>query len=94
MENLLRTADFFSAEFFLGSFGFSMRVGDDGKYIAITVYDSKTVESATDGGKKNLRKLLPVDGLTPTYQRYFWAMPVDKAKEKYKEIMVDLYKSN
>ena len=47
----------FSAEFFLGSFGFSMRVTNDGKSMAITVYDSKTIQSATGGGKKIFLKL-------------------------------------
>ena len=84
----------FSAEFFLGSFGFSMRVSNDGKYMAITVYDSKTVQSATDGGKKILRNLSPFDENTaPTYQRYFWVMPITEVVNAYKESMISAYKS-
>lgn len=85
---------FFSAEFFLGSYGFSMRITDDGKYTAITVYDAKTISSLTDGNKTLLRELSPINPDTrPTYQRYFWVIPVEKLKERYKETVDDLYKN-
>ena len=58
----------FSAENFLGSFGFSMRVTNNNQ-IAIAVYDSKTAESLSDH-RRSVQKLLP--DFTPTYQRYIW----------------------
>jgi len=83
-----------SAEFFLGSYGFSMRITNDGKYMAITVYDSKTIQSATDAGKSMLKQLSPIDERTaPTYQRYFWVIPVEKVIDKYKESIISTYKS-
>ena len=66
---------FFSAENFLGSYGFSMRVTGDGKRIAICVYDSKTIGSLADH-RAWLEKRLP--DLAPTYQRYLWHLPVKK----------------
>ncbi len=62
--------------------------------MAITVYDAKTASSATDGGNSTLEKLLPIDKNTaPTYQRYFWAIPIDKVIDKYKESIISSYKS-
>ncbi len=58
---------FFSAENFLGSYGFSMRVTGDGKQIAIAVYDSKSIRSLSDH-RGWLEKRLP--DIAPTYQRY------------------------
>lgn len=84
---------FFSAQFFLGSFDFSMRVTNDGKYIALTVYDSKTVQSLTDGGKKALKNLFPLESTLPTYQRYLWPIPIEKVKQKYAEAAESIYKS-
>lgn len=59
---------FTSAENWLGSYGFSMRVTGDGR-IAVAVYDSKSIESATDH-KPILQKAVPQ--LSTTYQRYIW----------------------
>jgi hypothetical protein len=86
---LLKDSRFFSAEFFLGSYDFSMRVSNDGKDVVLTVYDWKTVKSATDGGR--LKAVLPKVDLAPTYQRYFWVIPVKKMKEEYAEAMRYLY---
>jgi RHS repeat-associated protein len=66
---------FFSADNFLGSYGFSMRVSGDGKSIAIAVYDSKTIQSLSDH-RKWVQKMTP--DLVPTYQRYFWYIPLPK----------------
>ena len=66
---------FFSAENFLGSYGFSMRVTGDGKKIAICVYDSKTISSLADH-RAWLEKRLP--DLAPIYQRYLWYVPIKK----------------
>ena len=69
---------FFSAEDFLGSYGFSMRVTGDGKRIAICVYDSKTIGSLADH-RAWLEKRLP--DLAPTYQRYLWYVPIKNNKK-------------
>ena len=69
---------FFSAEFWLGSYDFSMRVSGDGRKMVISIYDSKTIESATDR-KSFLQRVLPFpNNLTPTYQRYIWFIPIKK----------------
>ena len=66
---------FFSAEFWLGSYDFSMRVSNDGKNMILAVYDSKSVGSATD---RNwfIKTILPIPNLTTTYQRYIWVKPI------------------
>ena len=64
---------FFSAENFLGSYGFSMRVAADGKELVLCVYDSKSIGSLADH-RAWAEKRLP--SLTPTYQRYLWNIPI------------------
>ena len=66
---------FFSAENFLGSYGFSMRVAADGKQLVICVYDSKSLGSLANH-KAWAEKQLP--DLAPTYQRYLWRVPIPK----------------
>lgn len=71
-----------------------MRVTNDGKNMVITVYDSKTIQSATDGGKELLKQLWPLEENTgPTYQRYFLVMPIEEVINAYKESMISEYKS-
>lgn len=81
---------FFSAEFFLGSYGFSMRITNDGKNIAIAVYDSKTISSLTDGNNRALSAASPINPNTlPTYQRYFWVVPIEKLEEEYTKTVIE-----
>ncbi len=69
---------FFSAENFIGSYGFSMRVSGDGKEMVICVYDSKSIGSLADH-RAWIEKRLP--NLTPTYQRYLWRLPIVNEKK-------------
>lgn len=73
----IRDNKFFSAENWLGSYGFSMRVTGEGTAV-ICIYDSKTVESASDRNSV-LRKITP--NLAPTYQRYSWEIKIEKIKK-------------
>ncbi|MBX2887990.1 MAG: LysM peptidoglycan-binding domain-containing protein [Ferruginibacter sp.] len=65
----------FSAEFWLGSYDFSMRVSNDGKNMIITVYDNKSAQSATD---RNwfIKTFGPIPDIKTTYQRYLWIKPI------------------
>jgi RHS repeat-associated protein len=76
-DKKLRDNKFFSAENWLGSYGFSMRVTGDGK-VVIAVYDSKTMASATDR-RETLRGMVPE--LSATYQRYIWSLNINDVKK-------------
>ncbi|GAA4321028.1 LysM peptidoglycan-binding domain-containing protein [Flaviaesturariibacter amylovorans] len=73
----LQNNKFFSAENWLGSYGFSLRVTGYGKAV-ICIYDSKTVESASDR-RPILRKITP--DVEPTYQRYLWEINVQEIRK-------------
>ena len=70
--------DPFSADNILGSFEMTMRLNYDTKNVTITVYDSKSWGSATDGIIERDQ-----NSNSTTNQRYIWNMSLESLFEKY-----------
>ncbi|UKB85079.1 RHS repeat-associated core domain-containing protein [Chryseobacterium sp. MEBOG06] len=78
--------EFFQGENVLGSFWMTMRMNDDGKNVTLSVFDTKSVGSLTDGLlKRQDNKSSARKPFSKTYQAYIW-------QKSLKDVAIEAYK--